>query len=360
MSFLVTQELRNNAYLRCEPAKAPVKQGEDVLLIIDQPGFQYSVATRVESIEPETERGPEIVVDKRVLERIPEDSEVRCDIIGYPLVEAESVTIALPDTSKLFNGDWTENVKPSLEGKVIDYGSAVTFMIPFESGPIIGSGRVYVTVPKCPVCVGPSTRVYLKKFPPDILTERLDSAEGEKEARAAELKETLANKSLDAVMALRTRVDAYVENSYPFEKSEPALLFKSLVDTFSAGYQVVEAPRETRTDREGYSGTVLYAMREGGKVKNLVEIQVAASGNQGRVVIGVYSEDTAESSQFLNIIYKKVSALKLGLQERAESMEVKCPVCGNEKLPKEEADINGFVRCQYCRHQVRLPKYYRH
>ncbi len=328
---------------------------DNVILLLNVPGRQYSVATRIDAINTQAGSPATIVVDKRILDLISPGDSV--DILKYGVPFAEKINIALPQTTRIFDGDWTPNVRQPLEGKVIDYGNTISVLVPFESGPITITGKIASTIPKCPVCVGPQTKVFLKKYP----TKELDSivAEGqkEKEQRARVLFEELKAKSLEGVAALKSDVTAFVGDNYPFKETEPKAVFQSLMGIFT-GYKTLEPPHESLTN-ESYVAFATFVHQDGLLIKNVMEAHVIASGHSGNVQVGVYSRDSSDSRAMLDILYKKITGLQFGLKQRAETMESKCPNCG-ANLPIDKADVEGFVKCDSCKERSVLPKRLRH
>ncbi len=335
---------------------APVQPKDNVILLLNVPGRQYSVATRIDAIDSTMSGSPPtIVVDKRILDLISPGDCV--DILKYGVPFAEKINIALPHTTRIFDGDWTPNVRQLLEGKVIDYGNTVTLLVPFESGPITITGKIATTIPKCPVCVGPQTKVFMKKYKPQELDALVVEGQREKEQRARILFEELKVKSLEVVAALKSDVTAFVGDNYPFKETEPKAVFHALVGIFT-GYKPVQAPHENETS-ESYVAYATFVYQEGLTIKNVMEAHVVASGHSGNVQVGVYSRNPKDSRVMLDILHKKIEGLKFGLKQRAESAESKCPNCGAD-LPLDEADAEGMVKCAACKKRAILPKRLRH
>ncbi len=347
--------VQNNAILKCDPKDAPVQPKDNVMLLLNVPGRQYSVATRIDAITTEAGSQPTIVVDKRILDLISPGDSV--DIYKYGVPFAEKINIALPHTTRIFDGDWTPNVRQPLEGKVIDYGNSVALLVPFESGPITITGKIATTIPKCPVCVGPQTKVWLKKYKPQELDAIVVGGQREKEQRARILFEELKAKSLEGVAALKSDVTAFVGDNYPFKETEPKAIFQSLLGIFT-GYKPLEPPHESDT-RDSYVAYATFVCQDGITIKNVMEAHVIATGHSGNVQVGVYSRNPTDSRAMLDILYKKIEGLKFGLRQRAESAESKCPNCGAD-LPLEEADAEGMVKCSSCKKRAILPKRLRH
>ncbi len=355
MGFTVQSVLQNNSVVVCDAKDTPVQPKDNVILLLNVPGKQYSVATRVEAIDTKAGSPPTIVVDKRILDQISPGDNV--DILKYGVPFAEKINIALPHTTRIFDGDWTPNVRQPLEGKIIDYGNTVTLLIPFESGPVTITGKIATTIPKCPVCVGPQTKVFLKKYQPKELDALVVEGQREKEQRARILFEELKAKSLEGVAALKSDVTAYVGDNYPFKETEPKAVFHALVGIFT-GYKALESPHESETPGS-YVGYATFVYQDGLTIKNVMEAHVIASGHSGNVQVGVYSRDQRESRAMLDILYKKITGLQFGLKQRAETAEAKCPNCG-ANLPIDKADAEGFVKCDACKERSVLPKRLRH
>ncbi len=325
------------------------------MLLLNAPGRQFSVATRIDAIDIQAGSQPTIIVNKNILGLINAGDNV--EIFKYGVPFAEKINIALAHTMRIFNGDWTANVRQPLEGKIIDYGNPITLVIPFESGPITITGKINSTLPKCPVCVGPQTKVFLQKYPPKELDDIVAKGQREKELRAHVLYEELKAKSLEGVAALKSDVTAFVGDNYPFKETEPKAIFQSLLGIFT-GYKPLEPPHESDT-RESYVAYATFVHQDGLTIKNVMEAHVIATGHSGNVQVGVYSRNPSDSRAMLDILFRKIEGLKFGLKQRAESAESKCPNCGAD-LPLEEADAEGMVKCSSCKKRAILPKRLRH
>lgn len=341
----------------CDPADTPdVEAGQECILLRDTLGQQYSIATRIDAIDTMPGEDPKIIVDKRILDQIFEGDKV--EVIPWRLPEADKVVLAIPKKSRIFDGDWTPNVRQPLEGKVLDYMNTQSFMIPFETGPVILKGKVLYTSPKCPVKVGLHSKIFLKKFGEFQLDSEVQKAKAEKVKRTSQILEQMKLNSMEAIKALKSDTNAYQGDKAQFTDTEPKALFQALVQSFSTGYQKVEEPKEMPT-MESFVGTAVFAKTSGASADFLFEIQVVGSNMNGTVTIGVYGHDTMEARTYLDQIYNKITDLQLGLQQRAEVSEAACQVCG-ATLPKEDADVEGYVKCQYCKAENRLPKRLRH
>jgi len=355
--FTVQTLLRPNAAVKCDSNDAPnVNPKDSVILLLNEEGRKFSVATRIEAVEEVSGAEPTIQVDSRILGLIAAGDSV--EIIPYNVPVAEKIEVAIEQKSRIFDGDWTPNVRGPLQDKVIDYGNPVPLIIPFATGPVSVAGKIATSIPKCPVSVGSQTKIFLKKYPPPQWDALALDAQNEKEHRAAVLIEEQELHSMDGIAALKSSVSAFAGDNYSFNDTDPAGLFIALQGLF-AGYKPLEQPKENITE-ESYIGSACYFNQEAGKkVKNIIEVQVVANGHRGKTLISVYSSNETDSRALLDMLGEKIDGLQSGLQERAESAESKCSECG-AILPAEKADPEGYVKCNYCKQLQQIPKRLRH
>jgi hypothetical protein len=355
---VVSSLLRPNAAVKCDPNDVSgVKPKDNIILLLDAEGRKFSVATRLEAIEEESGADPVIQVDSRILGQIAAGDQV--DIIPYNIPFAEKIEIAIEQKTRIFDGDWTPNARGPLQDKVIDYGNPVPLTIPFATGPVSFAGKIATSIPKCPVCIGPQTKIFLKKYSPQQWDILVQDALKEKEHRAAVLLEELQLHSLEGIAALKSTVTAYAGDTYSFANTEPAGLFEALKSVL-AGFKPLEQPKENVTEESYVASACYYSLDSSRKVKNVIELQVTASGYSGKTVVSVYSKKEMDSRGLLSILQGKIEDLQSGLQERVETGECKCPNCGADRLPIEKADAEGYVKCDFCKQRQLIPKRLRH
>ena len=155
---------------------------------------------------------------------------------------AEQIEVAIEQKTRIFDGDWTPNVRGPLQDKVIDYGNPVPLILPFQTGPVSLAGKIATSIPKCPVFVGSQTKIFLKKYAPQQWDLLAAGAHKEREQRATVLIEAQQLQSLEGIAALKSKVSAYAGGSYKFDDTEPGSLFLALQGLF-LGFKALEPPR---------------------------------------------------------------------------------------------------------------------
>ena len=91
----------------------------------------------------------------------------------------------------------------------------------------------------------------------------------------------------------------------------------------------------------------------------LIDIQVAGHDLEGVLTIYVTGESEEIVTESLDKYSQRIEELKQGLENKIEIFETKCSGCG-ANLQLEDIDINGMVKCIYCKNLSKIPKVLRY
>ncbi len=330
--------------------------GDTVFLISSMPTKKYSIISKIESIEESED--PKILVDKRILGLFAENDEVT--VLRYNPAEALEVHITVSDEyAVLTKGEWTQNIKPSLMDKLIDFGQEITFMIPWEGGaPIIGVGIINTTLPNPPVYIGARTRIFIDKASrADILIVKNEKMEIQ-ESRVDILERQKDQMIFQSVQKIRRENYPNQGQKYEFKNTKPKQLFKSVLNVFKGLDSIEEAVEEKLDDGEqDYFATAVFLVK--GETLQLIDVQINATGNSGSLLIWVTGENDQIIAETLDNYDKRISQLKQGLEQKVEIDKIQCPDCGAD-LPRDKINVEGVVKCIYCRTTSKIPKVLRY
>jgi len=95
-------------------------------------GRSSSVFAKITEFNSETESNETIIkLDKRITGEIVDNDSVRM-IISLAPPQADTVFLSIPNSVSIPQGDWTNIVKESNLGKIVDYGINLSFVISSE------------------------------------------------------------------------------------------------------------------------------------------------------------------------------------------------------------------------------------
>ena len=332
--------------------------GDIIFLISDIPTKKFSIISKIDALE--SNDNPKICIDKRNLGNFGEGDEVF--IVKYNPAEALEVHICISDEySVITKGDWTANIKPSLEEKVIDIGQELTFLIPWENGaPIIGTGIVNTTLPNTPVFIGERTQIILEKLPIEALSSIKRNKLIEQELRVDILMNQINQNTIQLIREIKNKNYPNIGQKYNFKATNPKQLFRAIMDVFK-GLKVIEKPFEQFFDekKQDYLASVVYVTNNDNNSYQLIDIQITSSGYSGILVIWVTGKNNEDNLKTLQLYDSRISQLKQGLEQKVEILSVQCPECGGN-LPFDKIDINGQVTCIYCNNTSKIPKVLRY
>ncbi|MFX0070016.1 MAG: hypothetical protein ACFFAO_02910, partial [Candidatus Hermodarchaeota archaeon] len=283
-------------------------------------------------------------------------------ILKYHPAEAIEIYISISDEYGIITkGDWTSTIKTSLLGKLIDYGRDLSFLIPWEGGaPIIATGFVNLTLPSPPLYVGDRTRIFLEKFTIEELSEIKKEKIKHQENRVTILEKQIKQNIIQSIREIRQQNFPNKGQKYEFKATNPRLLFKSITEIFK-DLESIEEPIEEILNEEDqdYFASAVFLIRQNPNTFQLIDIQIAASQNSGTLIMWVTGENDKIISDILQRYDLRFTQLKQGLEQKVEMLQVNCPGCGAD-LPIKDIDINGLIKCKYCRNFSKIPKFLRY
>ena len=283
-------------------------------------------------------------------------------IVRYHPAIARQVNLTISDEySVISNGDWTAVVKPSLENKLLDYGRDVTFSIPWEGGaPIVATGTVSSTLPNPPVIIGDRTIIYIKKKTLEKLSKIQESTLKTQTKRVKILKTQIKQNTIKIIRDMKHKSYPNKGQKYEFSGANPKKVFKSVLTIFKGQYSI-EKPTEKTFDEEkqDYLASAVFLIGKDTDSPQLIDVQVVGHNLKGVLTLYVTGKNDQIVIDSLEKYNQRIEDLKQGLEQRIELVETKCSGCG-ANLPIEDIDINGMVKCKYCRNISKIPKVLRY
>jgi hypothetical protein len=358
-AFKIVPQLRENCAIQ-GPADfiSDVKEGDTIFLMKNLPTKKYSIVTKIDAKREHSD--PTIFIDQRILGNFGEDEEV--SILKYHPAEAKEVYISITDEySIIVKGDWTSVVKPSLQDKIVDYGREVTFAIPWEGGaPIVATGTINSTLPNPPLFIGDRTKIFINKLSAEKISKIQEKTLKKQTKRVKILLKQVEQKTIEDIKDMKQGDYPNKGQKYEFKGTNPQKLFTSVLNLFK-GLEPIEDPVEKIFDEDDqdYLGSAVFLIGQGTDSTQLIDIQVAGHQNQGVLSLYVTGKNEEIISESLNQYDMRIGELKQGLEQKIELFETKCPGCGAD-LPVEDIDINGNVKCKYCRNVSKIPKVLRY
>ncbi|MHA1386136.1 MAG: hypothetical protein ACTSR3_20475, partial [Candidatus Helarchaeota archaeon] len=167
LKFKLTPKFMANAIIKVKDLSSlTFKEGDYIIVICPDVGKMYSTVTRLDKIIYEPSEENEIIIDKKIVGRMGEGDLVV--LTRYNPPHAEYLKLAVPDTSKMFPGNWTRAIQDSFLDKVLDLGFEVNFAVPSKLGSsFFTRGTVIKTFPQPPIVVKPQTQIFIEKHPTD-------------------------------------------------------------------------------------------------------------------------------------------------------------------------------------------------
>ncbi len=357
--FKIIPQYRENCILQgTEENLRRFKEGDTIFLISNSPTKTFSIITKIEGLEfSEDEK---IFIDKRILENFAENDEV--NVIKYNPAEALEIHIHISNNYSLISrGEWTSIIKPSIENKIIDIGREISFLIPWNEGaPIIGSGIISYTIPNPPVFIGDRTRIIIEKNNEKTLLKIKKFALDHQRKRVEIINKQVEMNTIQLIKKIKQENYPSKGLKYQFKATNASHLFKSVVDIFK-GLDIIEEPTEEffNDHQEDYLGSIVFVFFSKSSLPYLIDLQVIASGASGTLLLWVSGENMNEINTILKKYDKRITALKQGIEQKVEVVNVQCPECGAD-LPIEKVEVNGIVKCKYCNKISKIPKIMRY
>ena len=353
-TYKLVPQFRNNCVIQAqEEWLKEYTVGDTIFLISNLPTKKFSVISKIEALE--IGEKPLIFMDQRNLENFGDGDDVY--ILKYNPAEALEIQISISnDFSLLTKGDWTANIKPSLLDKLLDLGQEVSFLIPWEGNPIIGTGLIRATLPNPPVYIGDRTKILLDKYSNEELSVLKRERIKFKEDRVEILEKQVKLNVFEFIKTIKHQNFPYKGQKYEFKATNPKQLFSSVLNVFK-GLETIEDPVEKQFDEkdQDYLASVVYLHKEAPNNLQLIDVQIMSSENSGTMIIWVTGENEEIISETLKRYDSKISELQQGLEQRVEAISAQCPECGGN-LDIKNIDINGTIECIYCNKTSKIPK----
>lgn len=353
-TYKIIPQFRDNCVIQAkEEWLKEYTAGDTIFLISNLHTKKFSVISKIEALE--IGEKPLIFIDQRNLENFGEGDDVY--ILKYNPAEALEIQISVSDDfSLLTKGDWTTNIKPSLLDKLLDLGQEVSFLIPWEGNPIIGTGLIRATLPNPPVYIGDRTKILLDKYSNEELSVLKRERIRFKEKRVEILEKQIKLNVIEFIKTIKHQNFPYKGQKYEFKATNPKQLFISVLNIFK-GLETIEAPVEKQFDEkdQDYLASVVYLHKEVPNNLQLIDVQIMSSENSGTMIIWVTGENEEIISETLKRYDSKISELQQGLEQRVEVISAQCPECGGN-LDIKNIDINGTIECIYCNKTSKIPK----
>jgi len=353
-TYKIIPQFRDNCVIQAqEEWLKEYTVGDTIFLISNLHTKKFSVISKIEALE--IGEKPLIFMDQRNLENFGEGDDVY--ILKYNPAEALEIQISISnDFSLLTKGDWTANIKPSLLDKLLDLGQEVSFLIPWEGNPIIGTGLVRATLPNPPVYIGDRTKILLDKYSNEELSVLKRERIKFKEDRVEILEKQVKLNVFEFIKTIKHQNFPYKGQKYEFKATNPKQLFSSVLNVFK-GLETIEDPVEKQFDEkdQDYLASVVYLHKEAPNNLQLIDVQIMSSENSGTMIIWVTGENEEIISETLKRYDSKISELQQGLEQRVEAISAQCPECGGN-LDIKNIHINGTIECIYCNKTSKIPK----
>jgi hypothetical protein len=127
------------------------------------------------------------------------------------------------------------------------------------------------------------------------------------------------------------------------------------------GFAIVEEANEKEYDAENqdYLASVVFLINDLSQAFQIIDVEIIATKHSGILILWVTAKDEHIISQIIEKYDAKIRALKQGLEQRVEIVNVNCPECGGS-LPVMDIDIMGIVECKYCGKISKVPKLLRY
>jgi len=358
-SFKIVPQLRENCAIQGpEEFLSDIRESDIIFLLKNTPTKKYSIITKVDALK--IDEDPIIFIDKRILGNFGENEEVR--ILKYYPAEAKELILSVSTQYGIITkGEWTKVLKSPLRDKLLDYGKEITFMVPWEGGaPIVVSGIVNTTMPNPPVYVGDNTRIFVEKFSEENLSEIKKEAVAIQENRVEILEKEQEENILSDLRVMKHKNYPNIGQKYKFKATNPKKIFKTVMNIFK-GLNTIEKPLEQAFDEEGqdYFASVVFLLNEGPEKTQLIDIQVLGYEKTGSLMLYVTGKTEEIIEQTLEKYDKLIKDIKEDIEPKIELLQTKCAGCGAD-LPLKEIDIEGYVKCKFCRNVSKIPKVLRY
>ncbi|MHA1749569.1 MAG: hypothetical protein ACTSVI_14730 [Promethearchaeota archaeon] len=353
--------LRNEAIIITNKKIEGFKQGDTFIGISTTYPKTYSFVFRLENIienmtdSISNDDGIILEVDKRKIGVLADGDFV--DIYPYNIPEPKKIKIAIPDKYVgIPQGDWNHTVSQFLNKKILDLGDEISLALSFDNKHIIVSGFIINSIPKPPVKVSLSTSVEVIKLPNSKIDNILKRIENEKSERAMYLKEYLEKDLNEVISKLKSGLLGKATKVLEFNNIKSIHLLDKSISAIFSGLECFDEIISEKNDK--FTASHSYVIKKENVPLDIIEYQIFGDNNNGHIIIYVYSEILTRAEQLAEQYKNDLMTLKKGFQEKTRYIELTCN-CG-AKLDLDKMTAKGWVKCDYCKQKVLLPREYRY
>ncbi len=294
----------------------------------------------------------ELHVDDSIIGPFNEGEEVQVAPFNAP--EAERIVLVLPSTATVPEGNWDTLLHDQLGGELLDDGSEFFFVYPSKLDPVMLNGVLEASIPLAPVVTSSKTRVMVKKYDQEELTDLQTSALQARAKRAELYSKQLEEHSLQFMSWIKSDQAARACCSFKFT-ADPESLYEGISLVFRS-WRLMDG-RKTRRGEDFLAGFD-YLLPGTPLPRCVSEGSIIAHGDDGRIDLTVYVPPDSDPNPYLQDLEEKMRGLRNDLRSTPRTVHDKCPGCGHA-LDFEEADELGIVRCEGCNDLVKIPLRYR-
>lgn len=376
VKFKVKTQLREGAIIGYPKSQEPeVKKDDLLILILDELNRKSSLGVKVVSVDDQCEEleEPTIIIDSRIAGDIAENSYVKGIVINAP--NANYLEIVIPDSSGIYEGDWSTTIRPQLLGKICDIGNPIRFSTPTKDGKDdavdLTEGTINRTIPSPPVKIGQETVIRVFKRSQETINDIKAATLQAKSKRATSYLEELEQKVFELLRELKNgQLESY-SRPYSF-KTKPKEYYQSLKKILEQSYilynegiytgekkEPFEDTPQVNDDREQiFSGTVTFFTKKKGQPDKIIEAQVTGKEEKTEMILTVYAKNKVASMTFLEEqLHEKLFTIAQGIEIETETVAEKCS-CGTI-LDITKANEEGWIKCPSCELPNRIPVKYR-
>ncbi len=310
-------------------------------------GRNSSVFAEITEINYETDNNESIIkLDKRIAGEIA-DNDIASMIISPAPPQADTVFLAIPSSVGLPQGDWTNIVKESNLGKIVDYGNNLSFVVPSEiREPYVVQSQILTSLPYPPVIIHEGTKFQILKKDQANLAVSLQKGYISRSKRAKDLEVRVAAGYHEQLLALKNGQLENLGRSLEFT-TKPKTAFEAIKTAFTTYYTIEE--NVTIDTETNFVGNIMFATSKDLQNIQLVEMIVSGKDNAGLLAIWIYGENRPVIEEKLQKeILPKIGIVIEGMKEGPELIQMYCAGNCGEMLKLEDMADNGIIQCPAC------------
>jgi len=313
-----------------------------------------SVFAKITESSTENESNETIIkLDKRIAGEIADNDMVSMIISPAP-PQADTVFLAIPSSVGIPQGDWTNIVKESNLGKIVDYGNKLSFVVPSEiREPYVVQSQILTSLPFPPVIIHEGTKFQVLKKDQANLAIGLQKAYTSRSKRAKDLEIRVASGYHEQLLALKNGQLENLGRSLEFT-TNPKTAFEAIKTAFTTYYTIED--NITIDTETNFVGNVMFATSKDLQNVQLVEMIISGKDNNGLLAIWIYGENKPIIEEKLRKeVLPKVGIVIEGMKEGPELIQMYCAGNCGEMLKLEDMADNGIIKCPACDTQNMIP-----